>query len=359
MDPLTHTLTGAALARTRWATGVPYAGWTLVLAANLPDIDVAAYAGGSDVALWWRRGLTHGPLGLLFLPPVLVALLLASVRALRPDAPAPPARTLIALAYLGALTHPVLDWLNTYGIRWLMPFSERWYYGDVLFIVDPWLWLVLGAGAAISWGSQQGAHRRFVVLALLVAVAFLVAPLPWSQRAFLVASLVAALVVARMARPRRREAAAELALVLAACYILLMAGTARWSERSARRELERLGVGPVEAMMLGPVLVSPLEREVVAQVGDGYRVGTLRWLGPQPLRLAEASIPSRWDDPIVLRARRDPGARGFVSWVRFPFAEVVSQDGDGAEVTLLDARYVRPGARSGFGTATVGLGAGP
>ena len=27
-----------------------------------------------------------------------------------------------------------------------MPFSSRWFYGDTLFIIDVWLWLILGLG---------------------------------------------------------------------------------------------------------------------------------------------------------------------------------------------------------------------
>ncbi len=55
-------------------------------------------------------------------------------------------RPLIAIGYLGVLSHVLLDYLNNYGVRLLMPFSPRWFYGDTLFIVDVWLWLILGAG---------------------------------------------------------------------------------------------------------------------------------------------------------------------------------------------------------------------
>ena len=58
------------------------------------------------------------------------------------------------------LTHPVLDWLNNYGIRLLMPFSPRWFYGDAVFIIDPWLWLALGGAlGAIAVAT----HHEFVL----------------------------------------------------------------------------------------------------------------------------------------------------------------------------------------------------
>ena len=43
-----------------------------------------------------------------------------------------------------------MDFLNSYGVRLLMPFSERWFYGDALYIVDPMLYLTLGLGWWIS-----------------------------------------------------------------------------------------------------------------------------------------------------------------------------------------------------------------
>src|SRR5205807_1536679 len=70
----------------------------------------------------------------------------------RPRGARPPLRpgSLLALAALGIWTHPVLDLLNTYGVRLLMPFSDHWFYGDTLFILDPWLWLSLSLGVVFA-----------------------------------------------------------------------------------------------------------------------------------------------------------------------------------------------------------------
>ena len=51
MDPIAHTLLGAALARTKLGRDRPLAMPVLVLASNAPDIDVVAYFWSSDVAL--------------------------------------------------------------------------------------------------------------------------------------------------------------------------------------------------------------------------------------------------------------------------------------------------------------------
>ena len=71
MDPLAHTLVGAALAEsglkrlTRGATAA------LLIGVNLPDVDVVAHLLSDDAALWYRRGWTHGLLAMAVWPPLL------------------------------------------------------------------------------------------------------------------------------------------------------------------------------------------------------------------------------------------------------------------------------------------------
>ena len=60
---------------------------------------------------------------------------------------------LLGLSYVAVLTHLALDWMNTYGIRLLMPFDGRWFYGDALFIVDPWVWLLLGLSVGLAYSG--------------------------------------------------------------------------------------------------------------------------------------------------------------------------------------------------------------
>ncbi|MGE3189230.1 MAG: metal-dependent hydrolase, partial [Vicinamibacterales bacterium] len=132
MDPLCHTLTGAAMGeaglKRRTALGMA----TLLLAANMPDIDVGVFA-TDTLAVSFRRGWTHGVLAVAVLPVVLTGVMLAIDRAwpgrsgaARPRAAA---RGLLLLAYHGILSHVFLDFLNSYGIRLQMPFSNRWFYG--------------------------------------------------------------------------------------------------------------------------------------------------------------------------------------------------------------------------------------
>ena len=72
MDNLTHTLLGGALAAAGLGRRTPLATATLLVGANLPDVDAVTYFIDPDLALGWRRGWTHGVLAWALLPPLLV-----------------------------------------------------------------------------------------------------------------------------------------------------------------------------------------------------------------------------------------------------------------------------------------------
>src|SRR5579885_1374340 len=59
MDPLTHTATGIFLSRAGLSRWTPAATPILILAANAPDVDILAAAGGSLNYLHYHRHITH------------------------------------------------------------------------------------------------------------------------------------------------------------------------------------------------------------------------------------------------------------------------------------------------------------
>lgn len=157
MDNLTHSLAGAILGQMGLKTKTGLAMPTLIIAANLPDIDAVAVLLGGHQHLALRRGLTHGPIAMVLLPVLLWAAMLAWDK-WRPSETRLPVHKgwLLALAYIGTISHPALDWLNSYGVRLLEPFSSRWFYGDSIFIIDFWIWAALIAGV---WMSRKWEKR--------------------------------------------------------------------------------------------------------------------------------------------------------------------------------------------------------
>jgi inner membrane protein len=156
MDNLTHSLAGAILGQMGLKKKTGLAMPTLIIAANLPDIDAFATFFGGVQHLALRRGITHGPIAMLVLPILLWAAMLAWER-WRPNPKRLPVHKgwLLALAYIGTISHPALDWLNNYGIRLLEPFSSRWFYGDTIFIIDIWIWAALALSLWFSFRRER------------------------------------------------------------------------------------------------------------------------------------------------------------------------------------------------------------
>lgn len=300
MDNLAHGLTGWALSEAglRRKTGLATA--TLVIAANLPDVDALGLLFGENLA--WRRGWTHGPLALVLLPLLLAGAMVAFDRwqARRGTRPAArdPVRPLwlLALAYVGILSHPLLDFLNTYGIRCLMPFSERWFYGDALFIIDVWLWSALALGIWLARRRRKAGTDG-------------------------------------VARP------AVAALAAVALYAGAMGAGGVAAGPVVARAAAEAGLPAPERVVANPVPVDPFRRRVVFAAGDAYGFGTLHWLPRPRVDFLPGLVPTNMDDPAIARAAEaDKGVRDFLYWSRLPFAAIERRNG-AAHVTIGDARY--------------------
>ncbi|GGD49675.1 metal-dependent hydrolase [Erythrobacter arachoides] len=184
MDNLTHSLVGALIGQAGLKRRTGLAMPALIIGANLPDVDAACFfwLHGTE-PLAFRRGITHGPPALVLLPLVLAGMLWGwdrwqASRGKRPEKRLPVRLGwLYLLALIGCLTHPALDWMNVYGIRLLEPFSSRWFYGDVLFIIDVWLWALMGGGLWLSLRRERrgGDWRAIGRGALGLAAIYIVA----------------------------------------------------------------------------------------------------------------------------------------------------------------------------------------
>ncbi len=162
MDNLTHSLVGALLGQAGLKKKTGLAMPALIIGANLPDVDAACFfwLEGQE-HLGFRRGITHGPPAMVLLPLILAGLLWGydrwqTKRGKRPEGRLPVHfGWLYTLSFIGCLTHPALDWLNVYGVRLLEPFSSQWFYGDTLFIIDVWLWALIGFATWFSLRREK------------------------------------------------------------------------------------------------------------------------------------------------------------------------------------------------------------
>ena len=332
MDNVCHTLVGAALGEAGLKPRTRFANATLMIAANLPDIDVLVFATDTP-SVAFRRGWTHGIAAQALLPIALTGLIWLAARR-RPalseaegpalseaEGPAPsgvqgPGRSgpplrlgwVLALSYIGVYSHVLLDLLNNYGVRLLAPVNWRWFYGDAVFIIDPWLWLILAGGIWLARRRSSAAPARRAVLMALLYIGTMV-------------------VTARLARDIVSDA---------------------WRAEHGR---------VVGRLMVGPLPITPLQRAVIIDAGDHYDSGTLTWWPldfargrPTRVTFDPAGVPKNDDRPEVAIAREAPNVRAFLVWSRFPFWTLEPAPG-GTRVTVADMRFMAGGVR--FSASTI------
>jgi inner membrane protein len=311
VDNLNHSLIGAAIGQTglKKLSGLGMA--TLIVAANVPDIDAACFLwleGAEHLA--FRRGITHGPPAMLILPALLTAAMVGfdrwqTRRGTRPDARLQVRPwQLFLLALIGTISHPAADWLNNYGVRLLEPFSSRWFYGDTLFIIDVWLWAILIGGWFWSRRAEKGSGN-------------------WMRRG-------------------------QVAATVAGLYVFANGLITGHAEASARREL---AAGPgYEPTLPLLVVASPepvffWERRILwrgnGQYGDGrYRLGWgIDRLTDQ--RALPHFADDRWAWGLRAQADENPQLRAYLFWSRMPVARP-SGSPQCFEYVLTDQRYADP-----------------
>ncbi len=160
MDPLTHALVGvgvAALTGDKLSLTNPlHLG--AVLGALAPDLDIILQLYGDMPYLTHHRGSTHSIPGALLTSAVIAAVLWLGWGGRH--------LSLIFLwTVLGAVSHLLLDVLNSYGAKILWPFSHKRYSLNLLVLADP-VMIALFAGV-ILWPGMSGLVASTVFWAAL------------------------------------------------------------------------------------------------------------------------------------------------------------------------------------------------
>lgn len=190
-------------------------------ASNFPDLDLFLTKLLPEPLgyLLHHRGHTHT---LLYEVPQAL-LLVALLWLLWPNARALLRRShharvgLGAAVVLGFLLHIGMDFLNSYGVHPFYPFDGRWFYGDMIFIIEPVFWVAFGVPLIMAVGLPW---LRWLMLAGLAGLLCY-----FASRGFLGAISLAALLalgagmaVLKAARRRSRRAMA-LALLVCAGFV--------------------------------------------------------------------------------------------------------------------------------------------
>jgi inner membrane protein len=266
----------------------------MIIAANLPDIDsfVAGTIGCEPIAA--HRGFTHGIGGLVTMPFLAVAIIWLWEKLQPGKEGSLKFGGLLLACFLAVLSHPLLDLMNTYGTRVLEPFSHRWFYADTLFIVDPWIWVMLILGLEMSWHAE------------------------------------------RLGKDWRRPAAWGFTAML--LYIGLNAAISARAVALTRPLVER--VAQPRMIVAGEVPLTFWKRKMIWRGDAVGGSGDYNLLdGLNHASLDPEIVPLRLDDPRLAAAEKhDRHVRAFLFWSRMPMVHV-----EGGKAYLTDQRFFESG----------------
>jgi inner membrane protein len=313
MEPVTHFLTGACLARAGFNRKAAYATLAMTLAAEMPDIDVLWSLRGSVVSFQHHRGITHTFLGLPFEAALVVGLiwLLHRWRSGRGESTAAPVRwgLLYCFSLLALLSHLLLDWTNNYGIRPLFPFNPHWYAGSFVFIFEPVIFCLLllafiAPALAGLIGSEIGVRRQpfrgrgWAIFALLGIVSL------WSFR------------FVQRARAQQIATGEEL------------------SSDSGGMEVLRTFANPSP--------VNPFTWHVVVETPEFYQLITVDTLtGARQTSEQADRFYKPAENTDTLAAKESPGGKVFLDWSMFPVLTNLGADPGNPNLTVFSFRDLR------------------
>jgi inner membrane protein len=365
VDNLTHSLVGLAAAKAGLERQTPYATLACIIAANLPDIDIVALVRGPSFYLANHRGITHSLVGTFTLALIFPLLFFAVERLsarMRGREPRASLRGLFVCSLLLSATHPLLDWTNSYGLRPFLPWDGRWIYGDLLFIVDPWIWLTLGGAcflvtAATRWRAALWGGLALIATLLFFRVAWSAdSGVPTIALGLWPGAIISIYLMHRArvgARLGAKLAAASLVLVIVYCGALaLVHARARRSAEAQAQGLTRQEGERVLRLAATPVLADPLTWRCLAATDRSTFRFDVRVGGSssgEARNMVSFEKPEGLAAEVVGRAAADAGARVLLDFARFPVARVRRGSTGVWVVEFADLRYTEPGARARIG----------
>ncbi|MEO6392427.1 MAG: metal-dependent hydrolase [Pyrinomonadaceae bacterium] len=363
MDNLTHSLVGVLVAKTGLERLSPYAIAAAVVSANAPDLDLIATVGGRWSYLEHHRGITHSIVGVAVIS-LLVTLcfwLLDRLLAKRlQQAPRVKVAGLTVVCLIATATHPILDWTNNYGIRPFLPWSDQWYYGDLVFVFDPWLWLLLGGAAFVVTANSRARIFVWTILGTILSATILIAgylglPAPdaisWITIAFWLVGFALVWLIYRSRPPwLTNEKLATVALLIVPIYWSGLASLhSRAVDASARRAVSLSEGEAIVRVSAMPMFGNPFRWQSLAESDRAiYRFTQVLNSTPSESPISKRyAKPDLGQVPLVEEASKNENALVFLRFARFPLARVAGKCPQETVVRFADLRYTEPGSSRG------------
>jgi inner membrane protein len=376
MDNVTHTLIGALLGETVARTtrpdprGLPgevrrnLLVATAAIGSNLPDVDVLySFIGGKINYLLQHRGHSHTIAGALVLAAVAFAIARWELKRRGRSPSRYDVRWLISVLTFTPLLHIGMDFTNNYGVHPFWPISNRWLYGDAVFIAEPFLWAAC-APLALTFRTLLARLIVLAVLAIAIGLALFSGLVPRLPAVALIVVIAAMLLLAWRASPQKAlVAGVALWLAITATFVVssqvaarriaTIAATLFPDERSIDQVLTPMPANPLcwEVMLVQTRSESVIARRTMLALApslipaDRCLSRSLDIPSTAPLERvhAEDTAELHWYGQIATdleqlrtRVRTDCEAAAAMRFIRVPWLATV-----GHATVLGDLRYDR------------------
>jgi inner membrane protein len=223
----------------------------------------------------------------------------------------PPVRwgLLYWLAIIAALSHLVLDYTTSYGIRLFEPFNYRWYSWDIMFIIEP----------------------------IMLAVLVLGLTLPWFF------GLISQEVGSRSKGPRGAGGA-----IFALTCVVVLWGYRDFQHRRALNAMSAVTYNGATATRIAayPNIITPYRWLGVVETADFFQTLSVNSATPEVDPRGEARTYYKPEEtPVTTAAKASYFGRVYLDWAVFPFVEAQTLEGqmNGYLVEFRDLRYAYPG----------------
>lgn len=365
MDNLTHSLVGLTVSKAGLEKLSPATSIVCILAANAPDIDlIFGVFGDRWTLLQYHREFTHSIVGTSALALIIPSLFCVAdliLSSWRRQARTFRFRGLLLASLIASATHPLMDWTNNYGVRPLLPWSDRWFYGDLVFIVDPFLWLILGAAAFLLTSRSRLQLSLWSLLGVLLSLLILYAGVlrgALDHAALVMTLWIAALTTLFVLRrygswQRRSEIIAIACLALILVYWTALGVIHARAVAEARTVATNLAASSGEQVLrlaAMPTLANPTHWQCIVESDRSlyrFEIFLLEGTGGvhKPVRFVK---PDTRDEQIIALAAQDRRAKILLGFARFPIARLRDHDClTETFVQFADLRYTEPGKPRG------------
>ncbi|MBK7995116.1 MAG: hypothetical protein IPK14_17550 [Blastocatellia bacterium] len=224
-----------------------------------------------------------------------------------------------------------------------LPWNEKWFYGDLVFIVDPWIWLILGGAVFLTGVRSKNLTAIWAVLAVIAwqimffsgRVASITIAI-WTAGVGILISI--RLYFREWTTNQGKNWVARIALILLCSYLLTLNYLQTQALTKAETYFQTQVKEKITKFSVSPTPANPLKWEFLGESQNNFYFGTIN-LTNNNLTTPKQIFVDR-DNLVFQKALATPEGKELLAFSRYLIA-LQEDTSEGTLVTLCDGRYVR------------------